>query len=100
MAAVSRFEISTVKDPFTESYMGMAVGVHRDGTPLTLWTTDESGEFLTYPTAGEAYAAAQTLMFGLMTFRFRPASDITPAALGKATMDYLNHKPKDSGNLA
>ena len=85
--AIRTYQVSAVKDPFGVGFIGMAVGMHFDDTPLTLTTMDENGDMAVYDTESEAQSAMNRILLGLAEFRFKPASDITPENLGQAARD-------------
>ena len=85
--AIRTYQISAVKNPSGEGFIGMAVGTHFDDTPLTLTTMDENGNTAVYDTESEAHSAMNRILLGLAAFRFKPASDITPGSLGRAARD-------------
>ncbi len=85
--AIRTYQVSAVKDPFGDGFIGMAVGKHFDDTPLTLTTMDENGDMAVFGTEPEAQSAMNRILLGLAEFRFKPARDITPENLGRAARD-------------
>ena len=77
------YQVSVVKNPMGEGYIGMLVGQHFDGTPLTICTLDEFGEMQEFETPAEAEKTAKLMVFALASLRTKPASEITPKELGK-----------------
>ena len=93
--AVRTYEISAVKNPFGNGYLGMAVGKHFDESPLTLYSVDEDGNMEVFESPAEAMASMDGIMFGLMNFRFKPFTEITPENLGRAAKDFRAEDDED-----
>ncbi len=85
--AIRSFQISAVKNPYGNGFIGMAVGNHFDDTPLTLTSMDEDGNMAIFDTEEQAHSAMHRILLVLSEFRFRPASDITSEKLGRAARD-------------
>lgn len=93
--AATTYELSAVKNPFGDGFLGMAVGKHFDGTPMTLYSVNEDGNMEVFDSAAEALASMDGIMFGLMSFRFKPFTEITPESLGKAAKDFREEERED-----
>ena len=92
--AVSTYQISAVKSPCGEGFIGIAVGSHFDNPLLTLTTVGEGGNLAIFTTAAQAHAAMNRIMLGLASCRFKPATDITPENLGRAAQDLPEEDPE------
>lgn len=64
-------QISAIKSPFDDGYLGLASGRHIDGTPLSLTTVDESGNMAIYESPDEAIREMERVVGCLKEFKFK-----------------------------
>ena len=84
---VTRWQYSTVKDPFTGRYLGISTTTASNGDPVTLHTVDDFGDMLTFETTAEADVAINEVMFALMNLNWQRPGEITPEQIGREIRD-------------
>lgn len=97
---VTVYTFSTVKDPFTGRFLGIASSTTKEGIPTTIYTVDEHGNMQDFNDEALALVGIQETMTAAMNFKFSHPDEIDRKQLGryiKETREYEKHRRESPG---
>ena len=97
---VTVYTFSTVKDPFTGRFLGIATSTTKEGIPATIYTVDEQGNMQDFIDEASALLGIQETMTAAMNFKFSHPDEIDRKQLGcyiKEAREYEKYRRESPG---